>query len=243
MRTRYSLLLFALIALPAVAGPAAHHWSYGGKEGPDHWGGVCNTGKAQSPIDISTKAAKSEKLPALSFDYRPGPLHIIDTGHTIQVNVEKGSSLTVGKDRYQLVQFHFHKPSEEAVNGRHYAMVAHLVHRDSNGNLAVVAVLLKAGPDHALVDTLWRYTPHQKGHEETLHAVTISPAQLLPIERSYFSYGGSLTTPPCTEGVRWFVLKTPTNIGLNQIVKFARLYPGNARPVQPLKGRQVLASK
>ena len=243
MHARYPLLILALIALPGAVSPETHHWAYAGKEGPSHWGGICSKGKAQSPIDISTAAAKSEALPALAFDYRPGPLHIIDNGHTIQVNVEKGSSLTVDGDHYELVQFHFHKPSEEAIDGRHYAMVAHLVHKSADGKFAVVAVLLKAGEDNILIDKLWRYIPRQKEHEDVLHAVEISPAQLLPANRSYFTYSGSLTTPPCTEGVRWFVLKSPGNIGLNQIVRFAKLYPANARPVQPLKGRQVAASK
>ena len=244
MLTRFALasLAAALVALPATASDQTHHWSYSGEEGPSHWGAVCKTGKAQSPIDINTAAAKSEKLPPLSFDYRPGPLHIIDNGHSIQVNVEPGSSLTVGADRYSLVQFHFHKPSEEAIDGRHFAMVVHLVHQDSQGNFAVVALLLKAGADNPLINRLWRNLPREKGREETFHAVTISPAQLLPVSRAYFAYEGSLTTPPCTEGVRWFVLKSPATIGLNELSRFAQLYPRNARPLQPLNGRKVLSS-
>jgi carbonic anhydrase len=243
MRARYPLLILGSAALAGAAGAASDHWSYGGKEGPAHWGATCKTGKNQSPIDISSAAAKPEKLPPLSFDYRPGPLHIIDTGHTVQVNVEPGSSLTVGKDRYSLVQLHFHKPSEEAVDGRHYAMVAHFVHRDLTGQLAVVAVLLKAGEDNPVIDKFWRYIPREKGREEILHAVNMNPAQLLPIGRSYFTYQGSLTTPPCTENVRWFVLKSPGRIGLNQVLTFGRLYRANARPVQPLNKRAVLASE
>ena len=232
-----------LIGFPALAAEQGHHWSYAGEEGPAHWNGACAAGKAQSPIDITTAAAKQENLPPLIFDYRPGDLRIVDNGHSVQVNVEPGSSLTVGSDHYSLVQFHFHKPSEEAIDGRHYAMVAHFVHRDAKGNLAVVAVLLKAGADNPLMAQLLRNVPHEKEHEETLHAVSINPAQLLPVGRAYFTYTGSLTTPPCTEGVRWFILKTPASIGLNQVLGFGKLYRMNARPVQPINKRDVLASK
>lgn len=235
-------LLLALAALCATSDDT-HHWSYSGNEGPGHWGGLCRSGKAQSPIDIRTAAAKLETLPALSFDYRPGPLHIVNNGHSVQVDVEPGSSLTIGPDRYSLVQFHFHKPSEEAIDGRHYAMVAHLVHRDAAGRIAVVAVLLKAGAENPLIDKLWRNIPSQKGREASLDAVTISPGQLLPASRAYFTYQGSLTTPPCTEGVRWIVLKTPNSVSVSQIVGFGKFYPMNARPVQPTNEREVEASK
>jgi carbonic anhydrase len=236
-------LAIAFIALPSVASEQAHHWSYAGDEGSAHWGGTCKTGKAQSPIDIRSAAVKVQPLPSLTFDYRPGPLRIIDNGHTVQVNVDPGSSLTIGNDHYQLVQFHFHKPSEEAINGRHYAMVAHLVHRDRKGSLAVVAVLLKAGSDNPLFDKLWNHVPREKEHEETFHAITVSPGQLLPLNRSYFTYTGSLTTPPCSEGVRWFVLETPSEIGISQVIRFGKFYQANARPVQPMNGRQLLKSK
>lgn len=235
-------LLLAFAALCATS-DETHQWSYSGKDGPTHWGGTCRSGKAQSPIDIRTASAKLETLPALSFDYRPGPLHILDNGHSVQVDVEPGSSLTIGRDRYSLVQFHFHKPSEEAIDGRHYAMVAHLVHRDSTGRIAVVAVLLKAGAENPLIDKLWRNVPSEKGHEERLDAVTISPGQLLPVNRAYFTYQGSLTTPPCTEGVRWIVLKTPNSVSVGQIIGFGKFYRMNARPVQPANGREVEGSK
>lgn len=235
-------LLLAIAALSATS-DETHHWSYSGKDGPAHWGGVCRSGKTQSPIDIRTAAAKLETLPVLSFDYRPGPLHIVDNGHSVQVDVEPGSSLTIGPDRYSLVQFHFHKPSEEAIDGRHYAMVAHLVHRDSAGRIAVVAVLLKAGAENRLIDKLWRNVPAERGRDASVDAVTISPGQLLPVTRAYFTYEGSLTTPPCTEGVRWIVLKTPNSISIGQITGFGKFYRMNARPVQPTNGREVQASK
>lgn len=245
MRLRLALapVIVALFSLAAAASEPAHHWSYTGDEGPAHWGGTCKSGKAQSPIDIHTTTARMEKLPPLAFDYRPGALHIVDNGHTVQVNVDPGSSLIVGNDHYELVQFHFHKPSEETIDGRHYAMVAHFVHRDKKGNLAVVAVLLKAGADNPLLDKLWNNVPKEKEREETFEAVTISPAQLLPLGRTYFSFTGSLTTPPCSERVRWFVLKAPSTIGINQLIRFGSFYRANARPVQPINGRRVLVSR
>jgi carbonic anhydrase len=232
----------ALIALPALASEQAHHWSYTGAEGPPHWPGTCSKGKAQSPIAIRSTDANVEKLPPLVIDYRPDPLHIIDNGHTIQINVEKGSSISVGGHRFDLVQFHFHKPSEETIDGRQFAMVAHLVHKDAKGNLAVIAVPLKAGTPNPVIDTLWRNLPKQKEHEQSFHGVTISPGQLLPLNRAYFTYEGSLTTPPCTEGVRWFVLKSPNTVSLDQITRFSKLYRANARPIQPLNKREVDAS-
>jgi carbonic anhydrase len=122
-------------------------------------------------------------------------------------------------------------------------MVAHLVHRDSKGNLAVIAVPLKAGAENPAIATAWRHLPKQKGREESLHAVTISPAQLLPRDRRYFTYSGSLTTPPCTEGVRWFVMKNPAAVSILQVSTFSKLYMANARPVQPLNKREVLVSE
>ncbi|HEY4071367.1 MAG TPA: carbonic anhydrase family protein [Sphingomicrobium sp.] len=238
-RLAHAPLILALIAWPLAASEKDHHWSYSGAEGPSHWGGTCNKGKAQSPIEIHTADASAEKLPPLEIDYRPGTLHIIDNGHSIQVNVDHGSSMSVGGHRFDLVQFHFHKPSEEIIDGRQYAMVAHLVHRDSKGKLAVIAVPLKAGEASPLIDTLWRNIPHQKDREVSLHGVTISPGQLLPANRAYFTYMGSLTTPPCTEGVRWFVLKTPRSISIAQILAFGKFYRANSRPVQPLNKREV----
>ena len=220
IKLAHAPLILALVTMPAAAEEQAHHWTYSGKNGPTHWGGTCETGKVQSPIAVDSAAAKSEKLPPLAIDYRPSTLHIIDNGHTIQVNVDNGSTLSVGGVRFPLIQFHFHKPSEETIDGRRYAMVAHFVHRDAEGNLAVIAVPLKAGASNPLIETIWRYIPKEKEREQSFHAVSISPAQLLPANRAYFTYVGSLTTPPCTEGVRWFVLKSPGTVSLNEITRF-----------------------
>jgi carbonic anhydrase len=227
---------------------AAHpHWAYEGKGGPAHWGGLepsykaCEAGKQQSPIDI--RPAKATDLPAISFSYRATPLKLIDNGHTIQVSYTPGSFITVGGQRYDLQQFHFHHPAEEKVSGRSYPMVAHLVHKSAAGELAVVAVLLTKGAANPLVEKLWQHLPAERGKESAPAGETIDATQLLPGSRGYFTFSGSLTTPPCSEGVTWFVLKTPTEISGGEVLTFARKYPNNARPVQPLNGRLVKQSK
>lgn len=247
---RSRLLVLALqLAVPCALAEGAHHWSYKGEGGPGHWGALekeyasCGLGKAQSPIDIKTKDAHAGNLPAINFDYKPSPLRIIDNGHTVQVNYAPGSSITVDGTRYELAQFHFHKPSEEKIDGKSFDMVAHLVHKDAQGNLAVVAVPLKAGSGNAVIATLWKNLPKEKEKEASVESVKIDATGLLPAARGYYTYQGSLTTPPCSEGVRWFVLKSPSTISATEVAAFGKLYATNARPVQPLNGREVQASK
>jgi carbonic anhydrase len=249
---RFIIMAGALAAISGAATLASettHHWSYSGEGAPAHWAqldhsyAACGDGKSQSPVDIRTHDIRKVPLPALVFDYKPTPLHLIDNGHTIQVNVDPGSSLQVGGDRYELVQFHFHHPSEERIDGKAFDMVAHLVHRDSKGRLAVVAVPLVAGSENALIAALWAHLPKQKEQVANVRGVTINPAALLPRDHSYYTYRGSLTTPPCTEGVRWLVLKSPSVESKAEIEKFTALYPNDARPTQKLNGRHVLATK
>ena len=170
-------------------------------------------------------------------------MRIIDNGHTIQVNYDPGSSISVGGKQYALVQFHFHKPSEERINGKAYDMVAHLVHKDRDGNLGVVAVLMRKGEDHPFIKTLWDHLPKEKEKESVAGAVKINVGELLPENKAYYTFAGSLTTPPCTEGVRWFVLKSAAQVSAAEIARFARVYPMNARPVQPLNGRVIQARR
>lgn len=223
------------------------HWTYGGHGGPTEWGALspefatCRLGKHQSPIDI--RDAKLSELPPIKFDYKPAPLSMIDNGHTIQVNYPPGSSIDVGGKRYDLVQFHFHKPSEEKINGRAHAMVVHLVHKSTDDKLAVVAVLLDAGGTSALIDSIWKNLPKEKGKEVRVANVTIDATELLPASRGYFTFQGSLTTPPCSEDVAWLVLKTPVKIADGEIAAFGKIYPMNARPTQPLNGRAIQSSK
>ena len=241
--------LFIAAALCAASQTQAEgkHWAYTGHGGPSEWGELdhefttCKLGKAQSPVDI--RGVKISDLPAIDFEYRPAPLKVIDNGHTIQVNYEPGSWIDVGGARYELVQFHFHKPSEEKIDGKSHDMVVHLVHKGANGKLAVVAVLLDKGGANATIDTIWKNLPKEKGKEVTVANVSVDAATLLPTDRGYYTFEGSLTTPPCTEGVRWFVLKTPLKISDDEVAAFGKIYPLNARPVQPLNGRAIEATR
>ena len=241
------VVLAGCLALPQEARPVEHHWSYDGDEGPTHWGdlkpdySVCKLGQRQSPIDI--RDAKKASLPPIQFNYKPSPLKIINNGHTIQINYAPGSFITVGEKRYELRQFHFHHPSEEHVNGKAYDMVVHLVHADSEGQLAVVAVLLRSASTNPLIQRLWENLPRTEGKEESITGVEVNAAELLPKSLGYYTFEGSLTTPPCSEGVTWFVLNTPAEVSADQVAAFAKLYPHNARPTQPSNGRSISASE
>lgn len=227
----------------------AAHWSYSGATGPARWAAVdekfqtCAIGQTQSPIDIRSTDVRTAALPPIGFDYKLTPLKIIDNGHTVQVNVAPGSSITVGGTRYELLQFHFHKPSEEHINGKAYPLVAHLVHKSEAGKLAVVAVLMDKGARQPLIETVFENLPKVKEQESSVAGVGIDLNGLLPDNRAYYSFTGSLTTPPCSEGVSWFVLKTPVSVSAEQIARFGHLYPMNARPVQPLNNRVIEASE
>jgi carbonic anhydrase len=239
------LALFAVSARAQEAHPP--HWSYEGNDGPKNWGHLdssyasCSIGNRQSPIDI--KDAKKAELPPLKFNYDAVPLNIIDNGHTIQVNYAPGSTLTVGDRTYALKQFHFHHPSEEHVNGHGYEMVAHLVHADEDGHLAVVAILLAKGPANAFLETVWKNIPSEKEKAIDVSNVTVNVKDLLPSDLGYYTFAGSLTTPPCSEGVTWYVLKNQASLSSDQLAAFARHYAMNARPIQPLNGRELLETK
>ena len=238
---------FLLLPSSVFAQGAKAHWTYTGADGPADWGKLdpafssCSAGHRQSPIDM--KGAKKADLPALRFSYNAVPLNIIDNGHTIQINYAPGSTLTVGDKTYTLKQFHFHHPSEEHINGHGYDMVAHLVHADEQGHLAVVAVLLKKGSSNALIETLWKNLPSDKEKALEIPGVTVNVKDLLPAHHAYYTFAGSLTTPPCSEVFTWYVLKEPTALSNEQIADFAKIYPLNARPIQPTNGRELLESK
>jgi len=229
-----------------TGGDAAHaQWDYAGSGGPETWGQMkpefarCSSGLRQSPIDI--RDGIKVNLDPVQFDYKPSAFRVLDNGHTVQVNLGPGNSIDVGGRRYDLVQFHFHRPSEERINGRQFDMVVHLVHKDIDNRLAVVAVLLDRGSAHPLVQNVWNNLPLEKG-DEVAARTTIDLNALLPTDRSYFTYMGSLTTPPCSEGVLWMVMKAPMPISSEQIGIFARLYPMNARPIQSVSGRLIKES-
>jgi carbonic anhydrase len=223
---------------------AAHHWGYTGAGGPEHWAqadpafATCGTGRRQSPIDI--RGAERKALPAIEFAYRPTPLAVTDTGHSFQVNAASDSGgISVGGEHYELVQFHFHRPSEEHLQGHAYAMVAHLVHKNGTGQLAVVAVLIHAGEENAFLKPLFDHFPARGTAQASVPGATLDLGQFLPERHGYYTFEGSLTTPPCSEQVRWFVLKTAVTASKAQIGQFAARYPMNARPVQPLNDRTV----
>ena len=223
----------------------APHWDYLGEGGPQAWAqlknefAICGNGKRQSPIDI--RDGIKVQLDAVQFDYRATKFRVLDNGHTVQVNVSPGNFIEVTGKRFELQQFHFHRPSEERIDGRLFDMVAHLVHKDSEGRLAVVAVLLDRGNAQPLVQAIWNNLPLEKG-DEVVARLPIDLNDLLPTDRSYYTYMGSLTTPPCSEGVLWMVMKTPVTLSAEQIAIFARLYPMNARPVQAASGRLIKES-
>lgn len=233
---------------PKKAAEHSHavHWSYEGEGGPLAWGKLnpanakCDSGTRQSPIDI--RDGIRVDLDPIQFDYKPVAFTVIDNGHTIQVNMATGNYMNVSGKLYELIQFHFHRPSEERINGRGFEMVAHLVHRDREGKLAVLAVLLEPGEAHAVIQTVWNNLPLEKN--EVVKALSLLDlSQLLPKRRDYYTYMGSLTTPPCSEGVLWLVLKEAVTISSEQSAIFARLYPMNARPLQNPSGRVIKESR
>ena len=222
------------------AGDEKHavNWGYEGAMGPESWGNdfpTCARGKAQAPLNI--KGPFEKALFNVTPDYKNGPLKIINNGHTIQVNVPPGSKLRIDSQPFELVQFHFHRPSEEQLNGKPSAMVAHFVHKNSEGRLAVLGVLLKEGNENPGIKTLWTHAPAKEGPEVSPEGVMFNPGNLLPREYEFYSYEGSLTTPPCTEGVRFFILKSQVNISREQVEAFP--FKKNARPVQPQNGRAI----
>ena len=239
---------------PEAAAPGGHgsgevHWSYDGDTGPQAWGNLkpefslCRIGKRQSPINIDEGDTLQGPAEPLQFNYRPSDGSVVNNGHTIQVDVAGDNTLTVRGSVYKLLQFHFHTPSEERINYRSFAMVAHLVHRNNEGQLAVVAVLLDPGTANELINRVWTHMPLDSGDRVRLPAELIDLNVLLPKDQRYYQFFGSLTTPPCTEGVLWMVMKQPTLVSRDQIRLFTQLFPNNARPVQPVNARPVRSAK
>lgn len=225
-----------------TGGPA--HWSYAGAAGPEHWGALepefsaCAAGANQTPIDIH--GTISAALPPLRLDYRTLGHKVVNNGHSIQVNVAPGSSLTINGVAFTLKQFHFHAPSENVVDGKHYAIEAHFVHADPAGHLAVIGVLYRLGKADPTLARLWAASPKEAGAPQALRS-PIDPKALLPRGRGYYAFNGSLTTPPCTEGVRWMVLKDPLTVSQEQVDFLQQAVKGpNNRPVQPVNARILL---
>jgi carbonic anhydrase len=226
------------------------HWAYDGEKGPRFWGkldpdfSLCENGQNQSPIDIEKTAPAT--LPKLRADFNPAKLKIvhhehvadeINNGHTIQVNYTEGDTLTIGDTNYELIQFHFHSPSEHTIHGKHYPMEMHFVHKSPSGTLAVVGVFIEQGAHNKAFDPIWENLPKQKGVESHFEHVHVDVDNLLPHSHKSYRYDGSLTTPPCSEGVKWIVMKSPIHLSKEQIRAFNAIIKGNNRPVQPIHHR------
>ena len=228
---------------PEAGHPQQAHWDYVGAGGAQYWGGLdesyeaCASGMHQSPINIE-EYMRDEALGDITLSYQPAPLTVVNNGHTVQVNYTEGSTVQVGDETFELLQFHFHTPSEHYLDGTPYPMEAHFVHKNEAGELGVFGVMMKLGAENPVIQSIWENIP-APGEQTASETVAVNAASLFPADLGYYTYEGSLTTPPCSEGVYWHVLKTPVEISQEQLVAFQSLFPVNARPVQPLHERVV----
>ena len=248
MKKLLIIVIVLLISSFAYAGQGAAghgtHWGYTGHQGPEHWAELnpeyaeCAEGRSQSPINL-TDFIEADLEP-IEIQYEAGCKEVINNGHTIQVNFTPGSKISVDGHAFELKQYHFHAPSENQINGKSYPMAAHLVHADEAKNIAVVAVLFVEGETNPSLASVWSYMPGIEGGRQNLPA-GVSAEGILPTGRDYYRFNGSLTTPPCTEGVLWFVMKVPVTVSKDQIGKFVQVmkHPNN-RPIQPINARTVL---
>jgi carbonic anhydrase len=227
---------------------AAPHWSYSGEHGPAHWGDVapedaaCGNGTSQSPIDLSASKAKTGKNGAFKINYEPGAVALLNNGHTVQADVsDAADTISFNGASYTLAQFHFHTPSEHTVNGKHFPLEIHFVNKDAAGHIAVLGVFVKAGAENKLLAPVFSSLP-AKATPAGTHAgqpVQVDIAAVLPKDHQAYVYSGSLTTPPCSEGVSWIVLAQPIEMSNGQIDAFKKIFHDNHRPVQNVGGREV----
>lgn len=244
MKRMLPALAAVLTLLAGTAGAAEEKWSYAGETGPEHWAALdpaynlCAQGASQSPVNL-TGLIEAELEP-LKFDYTGLVTKIQNNGHTVQATYSAGSFLTAGGMTYELKQIHFHAPSEHLLEGKQFPLEAHFVHAATDGQLAVVAVLYNLGEANPELKKLWQQMPQTIG-EEVGMAAQVRAEKLLPENRDYYRLSGSLTTPPCTEGVLWLVLKNQSTVCESQVKQFSEVigHPNN-RPAQPLKARAVL---
>lgn len=228
-----------------MAAGAGHHWTYEGAEGPERWGDLaaeyasCSTGKMQSPIDLAE--ADTKGMLDYSVDYKTVPLTIFNNGHTVQVNIEAGGKLEESSVAFNLLQIHFHAPSEHVVQAKHYPLEAHFVHKAADGTLAVLGVFIEEGAENAALAAMIDHLPEQKSEPKAFAETPFDPNALLPENRSIYRYAGSLTTPPCSEGVKWHVFSTPVTASKEQIAKLSAVLGMNARPVQMRNMRLLVA--
>ncbi|MCO5143069.1 MAG: carbonic anhydrase family protein [Oligoflexia bacterium] len=217
------------------------HWGYAGKEGPENWAKLssdyttCEEGKNQSPIDLKWKHRKGTR--EIVFHYKPSELEVVDNGHTIQANVPSGSYATIDGKNYQLVQFHFHSLSEHSFSGKYYPLEVHFVHKDDKGSLAVIGAVFQEGKKNMNLANVFSSIPTPEAHQAS-KTKRFNPRELLPSIMTHYHYVGSLTTPPCSEGVNWNVLNTPVDASYEQIERFRTIYSQNNRPIQPVYDRK-----
>lgn len=250
MTSRFStpLLIATGLLLGACAQSATHtdapHWSYAGATGPAHWGelseayAAASEGERQSPIDLAATAIGD--APTMTHDYRPVPLRISNTGHSVQVDGAGGGSMRVGDESYELLQFHFHAPSEHTIEGISYPLECHLVHRNTEGRLAVLGVLFEEGAESDWLAPIVGHLPAEAGAANSVDGVNVDLEALLSPTTGTWRYSGSLTTPPCTEDVSWIVCTERASLSASQIEALRMVYHGNNRPTQPLNGRSVV---
>lgn len=239
------LLLTGCISVLAYAsGGEGKHWGYSGENGPEHWGqlspefSMCGTGKNQSPVNL-TSFIQAELEP-LTMQYSTEGVEVLNNGHAIQVNFAPGSTLAVEGREYELKQIHFHSPSENVIDGQSYPMEGHLVHLDGKGQIAVVAVMYEEGPENGAIAAAWKEMPGAAGETKPLTGFGTAEG-FLPASRDYYRFNGSLTTPPCTEGVTWLVIKESAKLSAGQISQFQKVMGmANNRPVQPTNARVIL---
>jgi carbonic anhydrase len=246
LRSLLILFLFALPLCAAHAGATAPHWSYEGADGPENWGelseefAACKVGLNQSPVDLV--ADLDINLPELQFQYHGTPIRETNNGHSIQLDVAPGNYLEAPELglKAELVQAHFHSPSEHTVNGKHYAMEIHLVHSLEKGGLAVIGLMIEEGEENEMLNRVWSFMPENEG-DSTQSPLTVFEAGVLPPTREYYIYNGSLTTPPCSEGVRWIVLNEPMTVSVAQILRFKeKVGQFTNRPIQDQNARLIL---
>jgi len=242
----FLIFIDSYLVYAAKANSSQSHWSYQGNFGPTTWGKtnndfkICYIGKKQSPIDIQIKDInKSKNLSSLKFYSFNNSLNILNNGHTIQVNFKKGNKLFVENMSYDLLQLHFHHPSEHEINGKRSDMEIHLVYKNMEGNFAVVAIMVNKGEKNSLLSDLFDNFPSTENTNQTLENIKINPIDFLPQDRNYYKYIGSLTTPPCSENVTWYILQNSIEISSNQLQNFTKIFKMNARPPQALNNRSI----
>lgn len=243
-----TLFLLALSACGAKSTPehetssSPAHWTYEGEEGPAHWGELdpayemCGKGKSQSPIDISSP--NEQDIANIVFHYQPSEVNILNNGHTAQVNYDTGSYIELDGARYDVAQFHYHAPSEHEVDGKLFAAELHIVHKSADGKLAVVGLLFQEGSANPALDPFINNLPAEKSDVKDA-GVKINAMDFLPDIQTTYRYSGSLTTPPCSEGVSWLVMTTPVELSSDQLSKLEGLFEANNRPIQPLNDRTL----